>query len=309
MGVGVRLQVSLTRNVAVRCWPAASGSSSSLMWRQASTPATVSRTISLAFSSPTSSTSSSALASASHQMRQLSSYSGLRSAATSFSLRSALPALSQHVVAGTTSGATSLMGSPMAIARRCVTRNIRGRLFYKRRPKMVPRYQFNWRSKWLEGAPCRKGVCTKVMVVAPKKPNSGLRKVAWVRLSNGRVVKVYIPGQGHNLQVHSVVMVRGGRKRDVIGCNYVAMRGNYDLLPVKNRKSSRSKYGVSRPNLEPNRKRFQRLTTSVDRRLHFYRSGEQVKPEEDVTPRIPYIVRNNPPITFKYNLKKRKRGG
>merc|ERR1719158_2297084 len=103
------------------------------------------------------------------------------------------------------------------------------------------------------------------MVTAPKKPNAGLRKVAMVRLSNGRVVKVYIPGIGHNLQVHSVVMVRGGRRRDVIGCNLTAMRGHYDLLPVKNRKSSRSKYGVARPQSEPRRKRFQILATSVDR--------------------------------------------
>jgi len=151
---------------------------------------------------------------------------------------------------------------------------------------MVPRWKFNWRSKWLEGAPHRKGVCTKVMVTAPKKPNAGLRKVAMVRLSNGRIVKVYIPGIGHNLQVHSVVMVRGGRKRDVIGCNLTAMRGHYDLLPVKNRKSSRSKYGVSRPQTTPKRKRFQILATSVDRRLHYYRTGEQLGPEDEIPVKI-----------------------
>lgn len=172
---------------------------------------------------------------------------------------------------------------------------------------MVPRFKFNWRSKWLEGAPSRKGVCTKVMVRAPKKPNSGLRKVAYVRLSNGRVVMVYIPGIGHNLQVHSVVMVRGGRKRDVIGCNYTAMRGQYDLLPVKNRLRARSKYGVTRPNKEPKHKRYSSLTTSVDRRLHFYKTGEQLGPDEDVPKAIPYIVRNTPPITYRHSAKQKKK--
>lgn len=191
------------------------------------------------------------------------------------------------------------LGSP-----RFITRNIGGRLFYKRRPKMVPRWKFNWRSKWLEGAPHKKGVCTKVMVVNPKKPNAGLRKCAMVRLSNGRVVKVYIPGIGHNLQVHSVVMVRGGRRRDIIGCNLTAMRGHYDLLPVKNRKSSRSKYGVARPQTEPKRKRFGRLYTSVDRRLHFYKTDEIIAPDEKIPQRIPYTVRNNPPVTYRHKLKR-----
>lgn len=190
--------------------------------------------------------------------------------------------------------------------RRFSTRNIRGRLFYKRRPKFVPRWQFNRRSKWLEGVGCRKGVCTKVYVTAPKKPNSGLRKVAYVRLSNGRIVKTYIPGIGHNLQVHSVVMVRGGRKRDVVGCNYVAMRGKYDLLPVKNRKSSRSKYGVTRGNIEPKRKRFKSLTTSVDRRLHFYRTGKELGPEDPVKSKV-HVVRNNPPFTYRHVKHKRKK--
>ncbi|KAF8821491.1 putative 30S ribosomal protein S12 [Cardiosporidium cionae] len=125
------------------------------------------------------------------------------------------------------------------------TRNISGRLFYKRRPKMIPRYKRkNWRSKWLEGAPQKKGICTAVRVEAPKKPNSGLRKIARVRLSTGKVVTVYIPGIGHNLNVHSVILIRGGRCRDVSGCNYKAVRGVYDLLPVKNQMRARSKYGV-----------------------------------------------------------------
>jgi len=172
---------------------------------------------------------------------------------------------------------------------------------------MIPQWKFNWRSKWLEGAPHKKGVCTKVMVQAPKKPNSGQRKVAMVRLSNGRIVKVYIPGIGHNLQVHSVVMVRGGRRRDVTGCNLMAMRGHYDLLPVKNRKSSRSKYGVVKPTDHvPKRKRFKRLTTSVDRRLYYYRTGEEIGPDDTVPQRIQHIVRNNPPITYRHTVKKKK---
>ena len=92
---------------------------------------------------------------------------------------------------------------------------------------MTPTLKMNWRSKWLEGASFRKGVCVKVRVQTPRKPNSGLRKVARVRLSNGRIVLAYIPGMGHNLQVHSVVLVRGGRTRDLVGCNYKLVRGKY----------------------------------------------------------------------------------
>eukprot|EP00929_Paragymnodinium_shiwhaense_P113406 TRINITY_DN81698_c0_g1_i1.p1 TRINITY_DN81698_c0_g1~~TRINITY_DN81698_c0_g1_i1.p1 ORF type:complete len:292 (-),score=22.28 TRINITY_DN81698_c0_g1_i1:37-912(-) len=184
------------------------------------------------------------------------------------------------------------------------TRSLCGRMFYRRRPRMCPRFKFNWRSKWLEGNPIMKGVCTKVMVKGAKKPNSGLRKVAMVRLRNGRVVQSYIPGIGHNLQVHSVVMVRGGRHRDTIGCNYTCMRGHYDLLPVKGRLSRRSKFGVSRPNFEPNRKRFKRLTTAVDRRLHYYRTGDQLGPDDAVPQRIPYHVRAHPPVTYKHSLKR-----
>lgn len=125
------------------------------------------------------------------------------------------------------------------------TKNIRGRLFYKRRPKQIPKLKKkNWRSKWLEGAPQKKGICLKVRVQTPKKPNSGLKKIARVRLSTGRIVCVYIPGIGHNLNTHSIILVRGGRCKDIPGCNYKAIRGVYDLLPVKNRFRKRSKYGV-----------------------------------------------------------------
>lgn len=157
---------------------------------------------------------------------------------------------------------------------------------------MVPTFKFNPRSKWLEGVGNRKGVCTKVFVTAPKKPNAGLRKVAYVRLSNGRIVKAYIPGIGHNLQVHSVVMVRGGRKKDVVGANYTCMRGHYDLLPVKNRKSQRSQYGIKRPPTEPKHKRWSSLQTDVDRRLHYYRTGQKLEQTEKVPRYIPRRVRS-----------------
>ncbi|CCF72703.1 Ribosomal protein S12/S23 [Babesia microti strain RI] len=125
------------------------------------------------------------------------------------------------------------------------TRSLHGRLFYKRTPKIIPVHKpKNVRSKWLEGAPQKKGICVVVRVLTPRKPNSGLRKVARVRLSTGRTVYVYIPGIGHNLSTHSVVLVRGGRCRDLPGVYYKAIRGKYDLLPVKNRTTSRSKYGV-----------------------------------------------------------------
>lgn len=139
--------------------------------------------------------------------------------------------------------------------RNFTTRNISGRLFYKRRPRQVPRYKYkNWRSKWLQGSSHNKGICVKVFVQTPRKPNSGLRKVARVRLSTGKVVLCYIPGMGHNLNVHSVVLVRGGRTHDVPGCNYKIMRGKYDLLPVKNRWTRRSIYAVKLPEFERNRR-------------------------------------------------------
>lgn len=168
------------------------------------------------------------------------------------------------------------------------TRNISGRLFYKKRPKMTPRWKFNPRSKWLEGAPQKKGICQKVHIQTPKKPNSGLRKVCRVRLSNGRVVLAHIPGIGHNLQVHSVVMVRGGRTKDIIGCNYKCMRGRYDLLPTKNRLRARSKHGVKKKK-PPDawHARHHWLTTSVDRRTHFYRTGEELEPDAQI-PRSKY---------------------
>ncbi len=97
------------------------------------------------------------------------------------------------------------------------------------------------------GAPFKRGVCTRVTTMTPKKPNSALRKVARVRLSNGTEVNAYIPGEGHNLQEHSIVMIRGGRVKDLPGVRYHIVRGRYDATGVDGRHRSRSKYGVKRP--------------------------------------------------------------
>lgn len=99
----------------------------------------------------------------------------------------------------------------------------------------------------LQGNPSRRGVCTRVYTVTPKKPNSALRKVARVRLTNGIEVTAYIPGVGHNLQEHSVVLVRGGRVKDLPGVRYHIIRGTLDCGGVEGRRKSRSKYGARRP--------------------------------------------------------------
>ena len=96
-------------------------------------------------------------------------------------------------------------------------------------------------------SPQKRGVCTRVGTKTPKKPNSALRKYARVRLSNGREVDTYIPGEGHNLQEHSVVLIRGGRVKDLIGVRYHVIRGTLDTQGVNDRKQSRSKYGAKRP--------------------------------------------------------------
>ncbi len=103
------------------------------------------------------------------------------------------------------------------------------------------------KSPALASCPQRRGVCTRVFTTTPKKPNSALRKVARVRLSNGFEVNSYIPGIGHNLQEHSVVLVRGGRVKDLPGVRYHIVRGVLDTQGVANRKRSRSKYGAKRP--------------------------------------------------------------
>ena len=106
---------------------------------------------------------------------------------------------------------------------------------------------FKGKSPALRECPQKRGVCTRVYTTTPKKPNSALRKVARVRLTNGIEVTSYIPGVGHNLQEHSVVMIRGGRVKDLPGVRYHIIRGTLDSVGVQGRKQSRSKYGAKRP--------------------------------------------------------------
>lgn len=102
------------------------------------------------------------------------------------------------------------------------------------------------KSPALKGSPQRRGVCTRVYTTTPKKPNSALRKVCRVRLTTGSEVTAYIPGEGHNLQEHSIVLVRGGRVKDLPGVRYKVVRGALDAAPVRDRKQSRSRYGVKK---------------------------------------------------------------
>ncbi len=109
-----------------------------------------------------------------------------------------------------------------------------------------PKRRFS-KARVLEGCPQKQGVCLQVRTMQPKKPNSALRKIARVALSNGTEVTVYIPGEGHNLQEHSIVLVRGGRVRDLPGVRYQVVRGTRDALGVENRRQSRSRYGAKKP--------------------------------------------------------------
>ena len=111
------------------------------------------------------------------------------------------------------------------------------------------RHQVTKKSKApaLQGNPQKRGVCTRVWTVTPKKPNSALRKVARVRLTNGIEVTAYIPGEGHNLQEHSVVLIRGGKVKDLGGVRYHILRGTLDTAGVEKRRRGRSKYGAKRP--------------------------------------------------------------
>ncbi len=111
------------------------------------------------------------------------------------------------------------------------------------------RKQVTWKSKApaLQGSPQKRGVCTRVYTTTPKKPNSALRKVARVRLTNSLEVPAYIPGEGHNLQEHSIVLIRGGRVKDLPGVRYHIVRGTLDTAGVAERKQGRSKYGAKRP--------------------------------------------------------------
>jgi len=114
-----------------------------------------------------------------------------------------------------------------------------------RKPRRKPR-KFS-KSPVLDKCPQKRGVCLQVKTMTPKKPNSALRKITRVRLSNGKEVTVYIPGEGHNLQEHSIVLVRGGRVRDLPGVRYQVVRGALDALGVEDRKQSRSRYGAKKP--------------------------------------------------------------
>ena len=111
------------------------------------------------------------------------------------------------------------------------------------------RQKLNFKSKApaLQGSPFRRGVCIQVMTRTPKKPNSAMRKVAKVRLTNGQEVIAYIPDEGHNLQEHSIVLIRGGRVKDLPGVRYHVIRGTLDTAGVADRKQGRSKYGAKRP--------------------------------------------------------------
>jgi len=109
------------------------------------------------------------------------------------------------------------------------------------------RIRFKSGAPALKRSPLKRGVCTRVYTVTPKKPNSALRKVARVRLTNGIEVTAYIPGEGHNLQEHSIVLIRGGRVKDLPGVRYHIVRGALDTAGVANRRQSRSKYGLKRP--------------------------------------------------------------
>ena len=113
-----------------------------------------------------------------------------------------------------------------------------------RKPRKKTR-QFS-KAPVLERCPQKQGVCLQVRTMTPKKPNSALRKITRVRLTNGKEVTVYIPGEGHNLQEHSIVLVRGGRVRDLPGVRYQVVRGAMDTLGVSNRKQSRSRYGAKK---------------------------------------------------------------
>ncbi len=127
----------------------------------------------------------------------------------------------------------------------------KGRAKKARKPS-TPALKVAWnalkrRGRAVVGAPQRRGVCTRVWAQTPKKPNSALRKCARVRLFNRQEVTAYIPGEGHNLQEHSVVMIRGGRVKDLPGTRYHIIRGTLDTAGVANRRQARSKYGAKRP--------------------------------------------------------------
>ena len=120
----------------------------------------------------------------------------------------------------------------------------KGRKIFKKKSK----------SSALDSCPQRRGVCIRVYTTTPKKPNSAMRKVARVRLTNGKEINAYIPGEGHNLQEHSIVLIRGGRVKDLPGVRYHILRGAMDTSGVQNRKQSRSKYGTKHSDIKKSKK-------------------------------------------------------
>ena len=129
-----------------------------------------------------------------------------------------------------------------------LVKNGRGQKSYKSKAPVLQKGVNTLKNTTVDqSAPQKRGVCTKVTTTSPKKPNSALRKIARVRLTNGMEATTYIPGIGHDLQEHSVVLIRGGRVRDLPGCRYHIIRGALDAHGVNNRKQGRSKYGVKRP--------------------------------------------------------------
>ena len=129
-----------------------------------------------------------------------------------------------------------------------LVKNGRSRSVYKSKAPVLQQGFNTLKNKSTDlSSPQKRGVCTKVTTTTPKKPNSALRKIARVRLTNGMEATTYIPGIGHNLQEHSVVLIRGGRVRDLPGCRYHIIRGTLDAQGVANRNQSRSKYGAKRP--------------------------------------------------------------
>ena len=147
-----------------------------------------------------------------------------------------MPALSLCTVASTLGGTETAIGNRKSMP----TIN---QLIRKQRHGLTARNKV----PALQACPQKRGVCTRVYTTTPKKPNSALRKVAKVRLTNGYEVVSYIPGEGHNLQEHSVVLIRGGRVKDLPGVRYHIIRGTLDAVGVNNRRQGRSKYGAKRP--------------------------------------------------------------
>ena len=128
-----------------------------------------------------------------------------------------------------------------------VRKNRHDKVRKSKSPVLGFRFNSITKKETVKFSPQKQGVCTRVGTKTPKKPNSALRKYARVRLSNGREIDAYIPGEGHNLQEHSVVLIRGGRVKDLIGVRYHIIRGTLDTAGVKDRKQGRSKYGAKRP--------------------------------------------------------------